>query len=64
MTEVKRRFGRRKHRWEGNIEVDLKEVRCDYVDWISVAQYRVQRPYVMSTDRSWGPVKVLGFLIS
>jgi hypothetical protein len=29
------------HRWENNIKVDLKEIRCD-VDWIYLVGGRVQ----------------------
>jgi hypothetical protein len=33
--------GRRRHRWEKNIERDLKEIGCGCVDWIQLAQDRV-----------------------
>jgi hypothetical protein len=29
------------HRWEDNIDVDLKEIRCKVVDWIHLAKDRV-----------------------
>jgi hypothetical protein len=34
----KRRFGGPRHRFEDNIEIDLKEIGCDGVDWIYLAQ--------------------------
>jgi hypothetical protein len=27
-------------RWEGNIKMDLQDVRCEDMDWIDVAQNR------------------------
>jgi hypothetical protein len=39
--EGKRSLGRRGYRWEDNIKVDLKEIVCEGVDWIHVAQGRV-----------------------
>jgi hypothetical protein len=40
--EGKRHLGRPKHRWEGNIRMDLKETGWDGVIWIHLAQDRVQ----------------------
>jgi hypothetical protein len=34
---------RPKSRWEENIKVDFKEMLCDKVDWIHLAQDRIQR---------------------
>ena len=34
--EGKRPLGRRSHRWEDNIKMDLQEVGCGGVDWIDV----------------------------
>ena len=36
--EGKRPLGRPRHRWEDNIKIDLQEVRCGCMDWISLAQ--------------------------
>jgi hypothetical protein len=33
---------RRKHRWENNIKLDLKEIGCDDMDWFHLAEYRFQ----------------------
>ena len=32
--EGKRPLGRPRRRWEGNIKMDLQEVRCGLMDWI------------------------------
>jgi hypothetical protein len=34
--EGKRPLGRRRHRWEDNIKMDLKEVGCGGMDWIEL----------------------------
>jgi hypothetical protein len=39
----KRQLARLRYRWENaNIKVDLREIRCDGVDWIHLAQDRDQ----------------------
>jgi hypothetical protein len=38
--EGKRPLGRRRHRWECNIKMDLREMRIDGVKWIQLAQDR------------------------
>jgi hypothetical protein len=40
--EGKRPLGRPRHRWEGNIKMDLREIGINGADWIQVAQDRVQ----------------------
>ena len=40
--EGKKPLGRPRRRWEKNIKLDLREVDCDAVDWIRLAQARVQ----------------------
>jgi hypothetical protein len=40
--EGKRPFGRPRHRCENNINMDLQEMGCDGMAWISVAQDRVR----------------------
>jgi hypothetical protein len=36
--EGKRRFGRRRRRWEDSIKLDLQEMGCGSMDWIELAQ--------------------------
>jgi len=38
--EGKRPLGRPRHRWEDNIEMNLKEVGCGGMDWIELSQDR------------------------
>ena len=38
--EGKRPLGRPRRKWEDNIKMDLKEVGCEGMDWIDVAQDR------------------------
>ena len=38
--ERKRPLGRRRHRWEDNIKMDLHEVGCGGMDWIHLGQDR------------------------
>ena len=39
-SEVNRRLGRNRPRWEDNIKMDLQKVGCGYIDWIELSQYR------------------------
>jgi hypothetical protein len=45
--EGKKLLGRRRHRWEDNINMDLQEVKCGDVEWIKLAQNK---------DRWWAVV--------
>ena len=38
--EGRRPLGRPRHRWVGNIRMNLQEVGCGYMDWIGLAQGR------------------------
>jgi hypothetical protein len=40
--ESKRPLGRPRHRWEDNIKMDLREIGINGVNWIWLAQDRVQ----------------------
>jgi hypothetical protein len=43
-------------RWEDNIRMDLQEVGCEGVDWISVAQFRDRwRAFVNAVMNFWVP---------
>jgi hypothetical protein len=39
-SEGKRSQGRDRRRWEDNIKMDLKEIRCEVMDWIGLTQAR------------------------
>jgi hypothetical protein len=38
--EGKRQLGRCRHRWEGNIRMDLREIGWGIVDWFHLVQSR------------------------
>jgi len=38
--EGKRLLVRTRHRWEGNIKMDLQELGCEGMDWIELTQDR------------------------
>jgi hypothetical protein len=38
--EGKRPLGRPRRRWEDNVKMDLRKMRCDGMDWIDLAQDR------------------------
>jgi hypothetical protein len=40
--ESKRPFGRHRHRWKGNVRLDLREIGWEGMDWIHLAQDRDQ----------------------
>jgi hypothetical protein len=54
--EGKRQLGRRRHRWEDNINMDLREIGVDGANWIRLAQERVQWRAGHSNDPS-GSIK-------
>jgi hypothetical protein len=41
-TEGKSLPGRPRRRWEENIRMGLREIRCKIVDWIQLVQYMDQ----------------------
>jgi hypothetical protein len=54
--EGKRPLGRPRHRWEDNIKLDLGETGIDGVNWIQLAQDRVQwQTYVDTVMNLWVP---------
>jgi hypothetical protein len=54
--EEKRPLGRPRRRWEDNIKMDLMEIGIDGVDWIRLAQDRVQWwTYVSTVVNLWVP---------
>jgi hypothetical protein len=46
--EGKAPFGRPRHRWEGNIKMDVQEVGCRIMDWIELAQDRDRWPALVN----------------
>jgi hypothetical protein len=48
--ERKRPLGRHRHKWEGNIVMDLREVEWSGMDWIILAQGK---------DRWWVVLKAV-----
>jgi hypothetical protein len=54
--EDKRPLGRPRHRWEDNIKMDLREIGIDGVNWIRLAQNRVQWwAFVNTVMNLWVP---------
>jgi hypothetical protein len=48
--EGRRAFRRTRHRWDNNIQIDLKEMRWSkYIDWIVLAEDRDKWWAVVST---------------
>jgi hypothetical protein len=41
-SERKRSLGRPERRWEDNITMDVREIVCESVDWINLAEDRDQ----------------------
>jgi hypothetical protein len=50
--EGKRRLGRPRRRWEGNVRMDLQEVECGREDWIGLAQDRDRWLAIVSAVRN------------
>ena len=48
-SEGKRSLGRPRRRWEGNIKMDIKEVRGGCGDWMELAQDRDRWRALVST---------------
>jgi hypothetical protein len=47
--EGKRPLGRPRRRWVGNIKMDLREIGCDGMDWINLAEDRDQWGALVNT---------------
>jgi len=55
-SERMRPLGRPRHKWDGNIKMDLQEMRCEDVDWIDLAQDRDRwRAFVSAVMNLWVP---------
>jgi hypothetical protein len=46
---TKRPLGRPRRRWVDNIKMDLREIRCDGMDWIELVQDRNQWRALVNT---------------
>jgi hypothetical protein len=53
--EGKRSLGRPGHRWEDNTVIDFREIGWETVDWIHLAQERVQWALVNMVMNPWVP---------
>jgi hypothetical protein len=61
--EGKRPLGRPRHRWADNIDMDLKEIGWDGVDWIDMAEDRDQCWALVNTVLNlWVPQNAGKFL--
>jgi hypothetical protein len=47
--EGKRPLRRHRRRWENNIKIGIREIGCDGMDWIHLAQDRDQRRALVNT---------------
>ena len=55
-SKGKRSLEKPRHRWEGNIKIDLQEVGCGGMDWINLAQDRERwRAPVDAVMNLWVP---------
>jgi hypothetical protein len=50
------------HRWEDNIEMELKGIRFDGLDGIQLAQNRAEWQTLKTANESLGSIKGTGFL--
>jgi hypothetical protein len=48
-TDGERPLGIPRHRWEGNIIMDVREIGCEVVNWIHLAQDRDQWQALVNT---------------
>ena len=58
--EGKRPLGRPRHRWEGNIRMDLQEVGGGCGDWMELAQNRDSWWALVNKVMNLGAPKMLG----
>jgi len=62
-SEGKRPLGRPRRRWEGNVRMDLTEIRWEAVDWVHLAEGRDQwRAHANTVMNLRAPYKVGNFL--
>jgi len=53
-AEGKRPIGRRRHKWEDNIRIDLREIGWEDVDWMRLAHDRNQWRVLVNTVANLG----------
>jgi len=54
--EGKRSLGRRRHSWQDNIKMELREIGIDGANWIQLAQDRVKwLAFVNTVTNLWVP---------
>jgi hypothetical protein len=53
-SKRKKPLGRPRHRWEGNIKMDLREIRIDGANWIWLAQDTVRWGAFVNTVMNLG----------
>jgi len=59
--EGKRPFGRPRRRWEDNIKMDLREVECEVMTWIELAQNRDMWWTLVDVNKPSGSLKCREF---
>jgi hypothetical protein len=59
-AEGKRLLGRRRHRWEDSIKMNLQQIKCEGVDWIHLNQDRGQWQALVSMVINLRFYKLLG----
>jgi hypothetical protein len=55
--EGKRLLGRPRHKWEDNIQVDLRETEIDGANWIWLAEDRVQWLAFVNMVMNWVSIR-------
>jgi hypothetical protein len=60
MPEEKRPLGSPRHKWEDNIQMDLREIGWSVMDWIDLAQDRDHRRALMNTVMDLGVTQNVG----
>jgi ERCC4-type nuclease len=48
-SQEKKSRERPRHRWEDHIKIDLREIECEAVEWMHLAQNRVQCRELVNT---------------
>jgi hypothetical protein len=52
-------LGRSRHRWEGNIRIDLREIYFEVVKWIELARDSYMSNFCGFCDKASGNIKTL-----